>query len=111
MTLKAAIVMTTIFDPLIVDGYFQNLAHFDHLRDVKVFVIPDRKTPHAAYSRCKALAEKGLLISCPSIEEQESFLKRIALPLEMIPYNSDNRRNIGFLLALEWGADFVISVD
>lgn len=29
----------------------------------------------------------------------------------MIPYNSDNRRNLGFLIALERGAEIVISTD
>jgi hypothetical protein len=29
----------------------------------------------------------------------------------MIPYDSDNRRNIGYLMALERGLDFVISID
>jgi Reversibly glycosylated polypeptide len=111
MPICAAIVMTTIFDPVTVEGYFQNLAHFDHLREVKIFVIPDRKAPQATYTRCTALEEKGLPISCPTIQEQESFLKRIGLPLEMIPYDSDNRRNIGYLMALDWGADFLISID
>jgi hypothetical protein len=30
---------------------------------------------------------------------------------DAIPYNSDNRRNVGYLMAYEGGADFLISID
>jgi len=50
-------------------------------------------------------------IVCPTIEEQETYLRRVGLPDGLIPYNSDNRRNIGYLLALEAGADFLVSID
>jgi hypothetical protein len=52
-----------------------------------------------------------LKVVCPTLEEQETFLKRAALPSEYIPYNSDNRRNVGFLMAWERCSDFLISID
>jgi hypothetical protein len=108
---KAALVLTTIFDPVILDDYFRNFNRYGHVDDVEVIVIPDRKTPHAALDTCDRLANEGLKVICPSLEEQECYLKRIGLKPDLIPYNSDNRRNIGFLMALERQPDFLISID
>ncbi len=111
MTLNAAIVLTTIGDPALLDGYFENFRANGRLAQARVIVIPDRKTPNAAYERCALLAKKGLSVICPTLEEQECFLRKLGLPADFIPYDSDNRRNIGFLLALEGSCDFVISID
>jgi hypothetical protein len=91
--------------------YARNFRDFGHLDQVNVIVIPDMKTPAAAYERCQALAAEGLHVSCPSIAEQEKFLAGIGMPPHMVPYNSDNRRNIGYLMAYASGADFLISID
>src|ERR1051325_3529749 len=48
---------------------------------------------------------------CPTLDEQEAFLARFPSMRGRIPYDSDNRRNIGFLMALERGADLLISID
>ena len=48
---------------------------------------------------------------CPTLEEQECFVHKLGLPADFIPYDSDNRRNIGYLIALEGDCDFVISID
>src|SRR5262245_37521210 len=107
----ATLVLTTIFDPLILDDYRKNFERFGHLDQVDVIVIPDRKTPAAAYETCARMAHLGLKVTCPTIEEQEGFLKRIGLETGMVPYNSDNRRNVGFLMAMERHSDFLISID
>jgi hypothetical protein len=60
--------------------------------------------------RCGTLAGK-LKVTCPTLDEQEDFLRRIDFPPHAIPYDSDNRRNIGYLMALHAGTDFVISID
>ena len=57
------------------------------------------------------MARQGMRVACPSIEEQEAFLAKVGLPPSFVPYDSDNRRNVGFLLALEAGDDFLVSVD
>src|SRR5437870_5691904 len=96
---KATIVFTTIFDPILLDAYFENFERFGHLDQVDVIVVPDRKTPAGAYSRCAEISKKGLRTKCPAIEEQEGFLKSIGLRPDTIPYDSDNRRNVGYLMA------------
>lgn len=107
----ATLVLTTIFDPVILDDYYSNFERYGHLDDVEVIVIPDRKTPAAAFGTCSRLARRGLKVACPELEQQEVFLKRIGLDPAAIPYNSDNRRNVGYLMALERQSDFLISID
>jgi hypothetical protein len=51
-----------------------------------------------------------LKIRCPSLQEQDAYLASLNLT-GFIPYNSDNRRNIGYLMALESGAEVCISID
>ena len=108
---KACVVLTTIFDPVVLEAYYRNFEQFGRLDQVEVIVIPDRKTPAAAFERAQELTRRGLRTECPTLEEQEQYLARLGLPNEFIPYNSDNRRNIGYLMALERDCDFVISLD
>jgi hypothetical protein len=111
MNFKAAMVVTSINDPVLLEGYFSNFKTYGHLDNVKVIVIPDKKTPLSAYERCARLRERGMDVVCPSVEEQDEYLRRVGLPVHLIPYNSDNRRNVGYLMALESSADFLISID
>ncbi len=102
---RIAIVVTTIFEPLFIDGYVENLRRFGR-EDVEIIVIIDRKTPASVAERC---AHYGLI--CPTLDEQEAFLARFPSMAGRIPYDSDNRRNIGFLMALDRGAELLISID
>ena len=104
-------VLTTIYEPAILDTYYDNFRRFGRLEDVEIIVIPDRKTPEAAYRRCAELAGKGMRIACPGIAEQEDFLRSVGLRPEHIAYDSDHRRNVGYLMAYRAGADFLISID
>jgi hypothetical protein len=108
---QCALVLTSIFDTNILDVYIQNFIKYDHINSVKLFYIPDRKTPDNMYYKCKELSKKGLAVFCPTIAEQEEFLSKIRFNPILIPYDSDNRRNVGYLMALESGVDFVISID
>lgn len=111
MNEKASLVITTIFDPVVLDNYYRNFSKYGHLGQVQVILIADLKTPPEAYKRCHGLSRRGLRIIFPTIQEQEAFLSRLGLPSNFILYNSDNRRNIGYLMALESKSDFVISMD
>ncbi|MEA2163890.1 MAG: hypothetical protein QOK37_2017 [Thermoanaerobaculia bacterium] len=102
---RIAIVVTTIFEPAFLDGYVENLRRFGR-DDVAIIVIIDRKTPASVASRC---AHYGLI--CPTLDEQEELLKRFPSMAGRIPYDSDNRRNIGFLMALDRGVELLISID
>ena len=108
---KICIVVTTINTGEFLDDYCAQ-ADAEGLRDrLRVVVIPDRKTPSELYQRCVQLAKRGFDVHCPNLAEQESYLKKFGQFGQLVPYNSDNRRNIGFLMALEWGCDVLLSID
>lgn len=109
--LNAALILTTINDPILLEGYLTNFKKYDHLQQVTVYVIPDLKTPTSLFKRCKSLRNRGLRTQCPTLKEQEKFLSKFHKFEKLVPYNSDNRRNIGFLMALEEEVDFIISID
>ena len=111
MPVKASLVMTSIHDSTVLETYFENFNRHGRLEQVEVFVIPDRKTPQAMIDRCTSLAQRGMHVHCPTIEEQDAFLRDVGFPPHMVPYDSDNRRNIGYLMALRSGTEFVISID
>lgn len=108
---KICLVATTIGKGDFLDFYFEKIKKEELLNNVSVIVIPDLKTPPDLFKKCKSLKEKGLNIFCPSVKEQEDFLKKLGEIYKIIPYNSDGRRNIGFLKAVEMGCDILISID
>ncbi len=108
--MRVAIVVTTIFEPRFLDGYVENLRRFGH-DDTDIIVIIDRKTPPTVAERCEHHRREGAHVLCPTLEEQESFLARFPSMKGRIPYDTDNRRNIGFLMALERGAEVMITID
>jgi glycosyltransferase involved in cell wall biosynthesis len=111
MTPNCTVVLTTIFDSDILDAYLENFQQYGHLDTVQVIVIPDRKTPASIFPCCADLQKQGLKVACPTLSEQEKFLARLGPFSRLVPYNSDNRRNVGFLMAYERGSDFLISID
>ena len=107
---RVAIVVTTIFEPRFLDGYMENLRRFGH-EGAELIVIIDRKTPASVAERCEHHRREGMRVLCPTLHEQETFLARFPSMAGRIPYNTDNRRNVGFLMALDRGADVLISID
>lgn len=108
---KTAIAVTTIFQPEFLSGYIDNITQYGHSDYVDLIVIIDKKTPVIVYEQCNVLRRKGFSIICPSLEEQEAFINKFPSMTDRIPYDSDNRRNIGFMIALDRGADVLISID
>ena len=108
---RAAIVCTTIFEPRFLDGYLANLDRHGRRDSVDLFVIIDRKTPTSVAAACAAAKQDGFRVHCPTLIEQEDYLARFPSMRDRVPYDSDNRRNIGFLMALESDSEILISID
>lgn len=108
---RLAVVVTTIGDGAFLEEYCRVASIYEWTDNLTFIVIPDRKTPKELYARCQRLSAQGFKVQCPDLTEQETFLKRIGNMNALIPYDSDNRRNVGFLLALGEGVDGVISID
>ncbi len=111
MNKKAALVMTTINVPVLLEDYAANFEKFGHAKDVFIIVIPDLKTPPAAKDFVQKIAARGIDADYVDMDRQESWLAQFPELKALIPYNSDNRRNIGFLMAAERGCDILISID
>jgi hypothetical protein len=108
---KTDIVVTTIFEPAWLAGYLDNLRAHGRSDDVTLRIICDRKTPATVYAAAQAAQREGFHIDCPTLDEQQAYLHKLGLRDDFIPWNTDNRRNIGFLRAWESGADVLISID
>ena len=110
-TRKVDIVVTTIFEPQWLPGYLKNLDEHGHRDRTAIRIMCDRKTPASVYEAADDARSQGFEVDCPTLDEQEQYLTRLGLASDFIPWNSDNRRNIGFLRAWESGADVLISID
>lgn len=105
------IVVTTIFEPDWLDGYLENIERYGHSAEVTLRIIGDRKTPPSVWEAAKDARRRGFSIDCPTLDEQEEYVRGLGLSDQFIPWNTDNRRNIGYLRAWESGADVLISID
>lgn len=110
-TRKTDIVVTTIFEPAWLQGYLDNIRRHEHVDSVTLRIICDRKTPATVYAAAAAAQRAGFNIDCPTLDEQQAYLKSLGLPDDFIPWNTDNRRNIGFLRSWQNGAGVLISID
>lgn len=108
---RTSIVVTTIFEPRFVDGYLANIDKHGHRDDVDMIVIIDRKTPPSVMQACVDAKVRGFRVECPTLDGQESFLAKFPSMKDRVPYDSDNRRNVGFLMALDRGSELLISID
>ena len=106
----AALVVTTIGNGQFLGVYAERFKHSEVLDRVKVYVIPDLKTPSSVFEQCGKLQKAGVSIVCPSIQEQETYLAKLGIA-NLIAYNSDHRRNVGFLMALGGECNYMISID
>lgn len=106
-----SIVVTTIFEPTFLNGYLDALRKGHLSETTNIIIIPDRKTPDSVSRAAMTAKQEGFSVSCPTLDEQEIFLQRLGVPTDFIPYDTDNRRNVGFLMALEQGCDVLISID
>jgi hypothetical protein len=105
------IVVTTIFEPAWLQGYLDNLRAHGREAETTLRIICDRKTPASVYDAADAARKQGFRIDCPSLDEQSAYLRSLGLPEGFVPWDTDNRRNIGFLRAWESGAEVLISID
>jgi Reversibly glycosylated polypeptide len=108
---SCSLVLTTIHSADVLTSYYENSARYGHLDQIEAIVIADRKTPGAVSSACEQINGRGLRTRFWSVDAQDAYLRSLGVPTGFIPYDSDNRRNIGYLLALYDHKDFLISID
>lgn len=102
--------LTTIREAELVLEYSRNAATYNH--KCFIVVIGDRKTPDERNKKIALRArEFGTDCTYLGIDDQERWLTSFPMLTDKIPYDSDNRRNIGYLYARALGADVIVSID
>jgi hypothetical protein len=77
----------------------------------EVIIIGDIKTPAETGEYVKGFALDGFNFEYWDVKSQKQWLKRFPELDDIIPYNTDNRRNIGYLIAYERGRGCIIAMD
>jgi Reversibly glycosylated polypeptide len=108
---KMHIVATTIATPVFLDSYRENLQHYGHSQDVRIWVVGDRKSAPESGEYAAGQRSQGLDVEYLDAPSQEQWLARFPDLEAIIPWNSDNRRNVGFLRALEEGGEVLVAID
>ncbi|MEA1925206.1 MAG: hypothetical protein U9M95_04990 [Candidatus Altiarchaeota archaeon] len=108
--MKTAIVLTTIHIPYLLEEYAKNFEKHNP-GDVEFIMIGDLKTPKESETIISNIQDKGFEAEYFDVLKQEKWLQCFPELKQMIPYNSDNRRNIGYLIAVEQGAEIIVSID
>jgi len=79
---------------------------------VGFIIIGDRRTPEKANQRvADTLENHGFSAQYWSVNKQEEWLTEFPKLAEIIPWNSDCRRNLGYLIAYQQGAEIIITID
>ena len=97
--LNKYIVTTTIY------SVSEAIKKFVTFKNWKIIIVGDKKTPHNEY---KLLQEENSNVQYLSPEEQEIKYNEIS---NLIGWNTIQRRNIGFLEALNQNAEIIASID
>lgn len=107
---KCAIIVTTIFDNGWLERICKEIINSKEIEYTSIIYIPDHKTPKSIFPKIKKFKKKGINILYLSIEDQHAFERKLKIK-NFIKYNSDHRRNVGFILAYQNDFDFIISMD
>jgi len=108
---KSCIVLTTINIPTLLLDYAKNFVKYNK-HDVGFIVIGDIPSPHdKAKKIIQEVKNMGFEAEYYDVLMQRRWLRKFPGFAKMIPYRSDNRRNIGFLLAAQKGAEIIITID
>lgn len=108
--MRTAIVTTTINIPVALEDYIENCRRFGHT-DVLFIVVGDLRTPAGCAAYVRGLSERGYPCHYLSPLDQERLLRPLPRLTEFLPYNTIQRRNVGYLFADSLGADVIISID
>ena len=108
--MKTAIVLTTIHVPKALKSYIDNCRYYGHT-DVLFIIIGDIKTPPQCLIYLSSLRKSGYQFIYLGPQEQNKWLKDHKDLRDFLPYNSIQRRNVGYLYAAQMGAEVIISID
>lgn len=109
--MKFGIVVTTIYGGQFIHEYYNHFQACGDLEKVNFYVVGDRGTPSSCREQVEQYTRQGLPWYYLGPEEQEEFLKPFPELAAEIPWHTDNRRNVGFLMAYRDRCDVMIAID
>ncbi|CAM4217213.1 hypothetical protein [Zobellia nedashkovskayae] len=110
-TKKIGVVITTISDGNFLKKFTSSLNSRSLKGDVVFYIIGDVNTPKDCEINCNKINSEFFNCKYLSVGEQELFLDKLNFPKSFIPLKSDNRRNVGYLKAVEEECDLIVSMD
>lgn len=111
MTQMFGIVVTTIYDGAFLDAYYQHFQERNQLEQVRFYVVGDLSTPSQCQEKVEHYRSRGLPWIYLDPAAQETFLAPFPKLATEIPWKTDNRRNVGFLMAYRDRCDTIIAID
>ncbi|MEH2110219.1 hypothetical protein [Nostoc sp.] len=109
--MKFGIVVTTIYGGEFINEYYDHLLTNGVLDQVNFYVEGDLSTPASCREQVEKYTRQGLPWYYFGPEEQNEFLKPFPKLAAEIPWKTDNRRNIGFLMAYRDRCHTIIAID
>lgn len=108
---RIAIVVTTIGDGSFLTAYSDLVRAWRSPEHVTIYVIGDLTTPRQCHDACDRITADGIRCEYFDPVRQRDFLSAFPELGDAIPFRSDNRRNVGYLLAFRDRADVIVSID
>lgn len=105
------IVVTTIYDGSFLDEYYEHFYSRGDIEKVRFYIVGDLSTPSTCREKVEYFQAMGLPWYYLGKKEQEEFLKPFPQLAAEIPWKTDNRRNVGFLMAYRDRCDVIIAID
>jgi hypothetical protein len=111
--MKTAIVTTTIRVPRVLENYVDNFKRHGHAPDAAEFiVIGDLKSPSETGPFLAELAQRsGFAVHWWDAPRQRAWLGEQPELDRLLPWNSVQRRNLGYLQAALLGAETIVTID
>jgi hypothetical protein len=99
-------VLTTIFEPTPACHAFVSMS-FPHKGSSHFVAVGDKKTPDSAWASFVRQSKRGQVVYLSPADQ-------LALPyrsIKLMPWNHFGRKNIGFLYAIDKGAEWIFDFD
>ncbi|MEQ8384391.1 MAG: hypothetical protein RH949_18730 [Coleofasciculus sp. A1-SPW-01] len=109
--MKIGVVVTTIYTGNFIHEYYEHFLSHGNLEQVHFYIIGDISTPLSCRKQINKYTQQGLPWYYLDPDEQNKFLKPFPKLAAEIPWRSDNRRNVGFLMAYHERCDVIITID
>ncbi|MBI3687562.1 MAG: hypothetical protein HY241_09570 [Actinobacteria bacterium] len=110
MTASTAIVTTTVNTPHFLAGYLEQFAERSH-GEVSFVVVGDKRSPPDTREWLSKQEWGDAAWTYLDVQDQERWHERFPALDRLLPWNTIQRRNLGYVCAAEQGAQTIITID